>query len=260
MTSPAGQSIKRGLKRAVPRPARAKIREALFSHNTVSEGWDRWAKWYSGREGEYLGDEWNDPQEMGLEVAQNEIPSYLFENVFGPFIQTPAVLLEIGPGGGRFTELLLPHCKRLIAADTSPHMLKLLRSRFGEHAQIEYMLLDGKRFTTIADGSVDAAFSYDVFIHLQHWDIYNYLVELKRVLKPGGKALIHHAHTFSALGWRQFCREVPVSIGRHKAYNTFSVMTPDLMKGFVERADLKLLDCLTDVIPRDCVSLLQAPT
>lgn len=259
MTSPFGQKIKRGLKRAVPPSARAKVREAVLSRNTVAEGWDRWARWYSGQEGHYLGDEWNDPQKMGLDLDRNEIPSHLFSTVFGPFLETPDVILEIGPGGGRFTAYLVPRCRQLIAADTSRTMLTLLRSRLGQRDDVEYLLLDGKSLRPIPDHSVDAAFSYDVFIHLQHWDIFNYLLELRRVLKPRGKALIHHANTFSELGWKQFLQEVPVAVARHKAYNTFSVMTPDLMQGFVERTGLHLLDCLTDVIPRDCVSLIRAP-
>lgn len=60
--------------------------------------------------------------------------------------------------------------------------------------------LDREVFTPFLDTS-----------EVQHWDIYHYLVELQRVLKPGGKALIQHSHTFSELGWKEFRREVPAA-------------------------------------------------
>jgi len=34
-------------------------------------------------------------------------------------------------------------------------------------------------------------------------------------------------------------------------------MTPDLMRGFVERAGLRVEACRTDVVPRDAVTLLR---
>jgi ubiquinone/menaquinone biosynthesis C-methylase UbiE len=170
------------------------------------------------------------------------------------------VLLEIGAGGGRFTSLLLPRCQRLIAADTSPAMLELLRRRFGDDGRVERLLLDGRGLTGVPDGSLDAAFSYGVFVHIQHWDIYNYLVELRRTLRPGGRAIIQHANSFSELGWGKFLHDVPQSLGLHKQPNTFTVMTPDLMRELAGRAGLVLDDCVTDVVRRDCISLLRKPS
>jgi ubiquinone/menaquinone biosynthesis C-methylase UbiE len=138
-------------------------------------------------------------------------------------------------------------------------MLKLLRKRFPHESKIECHLLDGKGLSHIADHSVDRAFSWGVFVHLQHWDIYNYLKELKRVLKPGGRALIHHPNTFSELGWKHFLAEVPASLNQPKLPTTFSLFTPEIMKEFVRRVGLILVDCLTDVIKRDGISLILSP-
>ena len=140
---------------------------------TVAQGWEKYAQNYEGDKGNHLGNEWNAPEVTGLDVPADQIVSYLDERVFAPFLGTCEVLLEIGPGGGRFTEVLLPKCNRLIAAETSPTMLKLLRERFMNCTKIEYLCLDGRGLSPIQDRSVDAAFSYDVFVHLQHWDIYN---------------------------------------------------------------------------------------
>jgi ubiquinone/menaquinone biosynthesis C-methylase UbiE len=224
---------------------------------TVAGGWEAYAR--RRREDDRLGDEWNDPEVMGLDVASaDEILPHLDRVVFAPFLGTTDVLLEIGPGGGRFTEVLLPKCKKLIAVDTSPTMLELLRDRFGD-GHIDYQLGDGQGLGGVASSSVDAAFSYGVFVHLQHWDIYNYLRELHRVLKPGGKAIIQHGNTFSDLGWKLFENEVPRQLNRHKLPFTFTLNSPEIMRELVRRAELEPVESVTDVVRRDCITLFRKP-
>ena len=227
---------------------------------TVAEGWERYAQTYHAKDGDYLGDEWNDPELVGIDVPGNRLVSYLDEKVFAPFLGNCEILLEIGCGGGRFTEILLPKCNKLIATDTSPTMLRLLTERFPNCPKLDILLLDGQGLSLIPNKSVDAAFSYGVFPHLQHWDIYNYLAELARVLKPDGRAIIQHANTFSELGWRKFLNDdLPASLNKHKPAGTFSLMSPEIMKEFTLRAGLRLDDCLTDVVRRDCISLISLP-
>jgi SAM-dependent methyltransferase len=237
---------KKALKRLYP----------MDSAENIAQGWDRYARRYVGDPGEHLGDEWSLPELVGHAVPREKLVSFLDQEVFSPFLGTCGTLLEIGAGGGRFTEILLPKCRRLIASDTSPTMLKLLRKRFPHDTKIEYLLLDGKGLSGVDARSVDAAFSWGVFVHLQHWDIYNYIQELKRVLRPGGKAIIQHPNTFSELGWKHFLAEVPASVNRPKLPTSFSLFTPEIMKEFVERAGLTLKACLTDVVQRDGISLI----
>jgi ubiquinone/menaquinone biosynthesis C-methylase UbiE len=197
---------------------------------------------------------------MGIDVATaEEIVPYLDRVVFEPFLGTCEVILEIGPGAGRFTEVLLPKCKRLIAVDTSETMLELLRERFPGDDRIEYRHSTGRGLEDVPDASVDAAFSYGVFVHLQHWDIFNYLLELQRVLRPGGKAIIQHSNTLSERGWAVFRSEVPRQLNRHKLPFTFTVNTPELMRELVARAGLECLDTLTEIVRRDCITLMRRP-
>lgn len=251
------------IKKVSPFRSLSKINKILTSVGgeppTVAEGWEEYAQRYRSVGGKHLGDEWNRPEFMGIDVPANRIVSYLDEKVFTPFVGSCETLLEIGAGGGRFTEVLLPKCNKLIAADTSPTMIKLLKQRFAPNTKIEYLLLDGRGLAPVPDKSVDAAFSYGVFVHLQHWDIYNYLTELKRVLKPGGRAIVHHANTFSELGWKKFLNDLLASLNKHKLPWTFTLMTPEIMKEFTQRAGLKLVDCLTNVVRRDCIALIMSP-
>ena len=226
---------------------------------TEAQGWDAYARAYKSEAGEQLGDEWNRPEVIGLNLAADEVVSYLDRTVSGPLLGTGDVMLETGPGGGRFTEILVNKCRKLIAADTSPAMLTLLKARLSDGAAVEFLRLDGRGLSPIPDASVDSVFSYGVFVSLQHWDIWNYTAEVARVLKPGGKALIHHFNAFSESGWQRFLTEVPMSLNRHKMFGTFTLMTPQIMEEFAHRAGLEMEVCLTDVVPRHCLSLLRRP-
>lgn len=200
-----------------------------------------------------MGDEWNETEVIGIDVAPDRVVAYLDEHFFGPFLGQSGTLLEVGPGGGRFTEMLLPRCEKLIAADTSPAMLQRIRHRFRD---FECMLLDGQGLASVPPESVDAVFSYDVFVHLPQWDIFNYLTEFARVLRPGGKAIIHHGNVLSELGWANFLSEIPYTVNRHKHYGSFSVMTPELMGNFVRRAGLVLHSLRTDIVKRDGIAFI----
>ena len=225
------------------------------SEPTTSRGWERYARLHRGFAP--LGDEWNRPEALGIDVPSEEIVPYLDREVFAPFLGSCDTIVEIGPGGGRFTAILLPKCRRLVAADTSASMLSLVRKRFDGDSRLECLHLDGHGLAPIADASVDAVFSFDVFVHLPQWDIFNYLREIRRVLRSGGKAVLHHGNIFSPLGWANFVEEIPYTVDRHKPYGAFSVMTPDLMRGFCERAGLEVTACRTDVVPRDAITFVR---
>lgn len=257
------------LRALTPRVLRNRIdaliaRHRLLGHSragdlrpTTSEGWEEYAKIHRVFGDGNLGDEWNDAREIGIDCADDEILTVLDETVFGPFLGTVDTLLEIGPGGGRFTEILLPRCRELIALDTSQTMLQLLRKRF-PGPRVSPLPFDGRRIA-LPDGRVDAVFSYDVLVHLNHWEIFNILCEVGRVARPGARIVLHHANTFSELGWRRFRADLPNQLGKHPYWGTLTLMTPDIMAAFAERAGLVLRRAVTDVVRRDTISLLTVP-
>jgi SAM-dependent methyltransferase len=261
----AGLVLPRGVRQAI---ARSLLR---WKQPTVAAGWD----WYArnsrygrgasggpsggGAVNERMGDQWSMPEVLGVNVPRGQFLRYLDEQMIGPYFGAGGSVLEIGAGGGRLTELLLTRCDRVIAADTGRTMIRLLRERFGDHPKIEYMLLDGHGLSAIPDASLDKVFSYDVFVHLQPWDVFNYLREIRRTLKPEGRAIIHHSNSFSELGWKKFVSDVPQNVGRHKTFDSFSVMTPQMMKDLAVRAGLEVMQQRLDLVPRDCVTFLRAP-
>ncbi|OQA24040.1 MAG: putative methyltransferase [Verrucomicrobia bacterium ADurb.Bin345] len=116
----------------------------------------------------------------------------LVTDVMAKHIQPSGTILEIGPGAGRWTEFLQKRAGRLLLADLSPKCIELCRERFSECSNIEYHVTDGSRLEFIRDGSVDSIWSFDVFVHIGPPETEKYIAEFARILKPGGRGLVHH--------------------------------------------------------------------
>lgn len=237
-----------------------KLRSMLRPRDSVVQEWEWYARNHK-RSGvaHHLGDEWNTPAVVGLDPQASDVVTHIEKAVIEPQLGSVGTLLEIGAGGGRFTEALARHAKVVIAADTAPSMVRLLEQRFSQQPSIRPLLLSGYGLDRIENQSIDAAFSYDVFVHLSPWTTYAYLEELSRVLRPGGKAIIHHAHTFSELGWKRFLRDLARAKAHQPPSAQFMPMTPELMSAFASRAGLETTAALTSVVSRDCISVLARP-
>lgn len=112
-------------------------------------------------------------------------------------------LVEIGPGGGRWTETLLEIGDRLIAVDISEECLRVCAERFRDAGNIEFILTPGNSLPGVADGSVDAVWSFDVFVHINRKEVEGYMAEFARVLRPGGVGVVHHGTVGGKNGgWR----------------------------------------------------------
>lgn len=129
------------------------------------------------------GDEWTRDEEWKAQVIREFID---------PYFLVGDTIVEIGPGGGRWSEILQARAKKLYLVDVAEKPLELCRERFAGSPNIEYLLSNGCSLP-ISDGLVDGVWSYECFVHINPLDIKNYFHEFHRVLKPGGRALIHHA-------------------------------------------------------------------
>jgi ubiquinone/menaquinone biosynthesis C-methylase UbiE len=163
--------------------------------NSAAVNRDRWSGWDWSRAGE----EW---------TASPEWKAALIADVLEPFMPMRGVLLEIGPGAGRWSRALLARATRLILVDVSPRPLDLCRTEFAGATGVDYILSGGCDLPGVADACVDGVWSFDVFVHVAPADQAGYLREIARVLAPGGRAVIHHAdgrnrgRAPSRQGWR----------------------------------------------------------
>lgn len=163
-------------------------------NNSVQRNYQMWEHYDWSRDGE----EWT----LGAEWKQSFI-----EDVMRRYIEPRTSVLEIGPGAGRWSEPLQKLADRLVLVDLSPRCIELCRERLGDCANVEYYVNNGSTLAFVANETIDRIWSYDVFVHIAPPDINEYLKEMRRVLRPGGRAVIHHAANGSVshqarTGWR----------------------------------------------------------
>ena len=116
----------------------------------------------------------------------------LIDEVLLKYIRSQTAVLEIGPGAGRWTEILQPMARVLFTVDVSSRAIDVCKTRFPSASNILYFLTRGSHLGFILDNTIDGIWSFDVFVHINPDDTENYLSEFKRVLVPGGIAVIHH--------------------------------------------------------------------
>lgn len=152
-----------------------------------------WQSWDWSRRGE----EWDDT------AQPEEWRASLIEHVLLPNLGAGGAVLEIGPGAGRWSQVLQQNADHLVLVDVAERVLDLCRERFAGATNVDYVLTHGATLPGVADGSIDFIWSFDAFVHIAPLDIASYLAEIARVLKPGGGAVIHHAGRFQrGSGWR----------------------------------------------------------
>lgn len=141
-----------------------------------------------------LGEEWS---------GTSEWKQSLIDQVMLKYIESGKTILEIGPGAGKWSEVLQGIAKKLILVDLSENCISICKKRFENFNNIEYFVNDGSSLDFISHRSVDYVWSFDVFVHISPMDIDSYLAEISRVMTEGGQAVIHHAKDGGGHGgWR----------------------------------------------------------
>ena len=123
-------------------------------------------------------------------------------------IKPTDIVLEIGCGVGRVGRVLAPCCAKWIGADVAPSMLKYAAENLAGFRNVELVETDGFSLDGVADESVDLVYSTLVFMHLDGFERYRYLVEAMRVLKPGGRVYVDNVNLCHELGWKLFVETV----------------------------------------------------
>lgn len=159
-----------------------------YRGHSPSENAQQWSEYdWSTR-----GEEWGPPDGRQALITEH----------LKPRVSAESMIVEIGPGGGRWSAELLPFAQRLVLIDVSETAVELCRERFKDSPRVEVTQTDGASLCGIADESVDLVWSMEAFVHMAPVDVAAYLREIGRALKPGGFALIHHAGRYHRPGWR----------------------------------------------------------
>lgn len=155
-------------------------------------------KFYDNYDWSDEGEEWSrdvikyknmDPQVWKKKLIQKMLKKYISKG---------SVVLEIGPGGGRWSNILKTRSSRLILADISKNCLQVCKKRFEDEKNIDYFLIKDGKLDFIEEGSLHHIWAYDVFVHINPTEIEEYVKQFRKLLKKNGVAVIHHSGTYES--------------------------------------------------------------
>ena len=111
-----------------------------------------------------------------------------------PYLGPAVDVVEIGPGQGRWTQYIVAQARTVALVDLSSNCIDVCRRRFVEvrDPELSFFVNDGKSLP-VSEASVDLVWSFGTFVHVELAEIDQYLSEIRRVLRPGGRFVIHHA-------------------------------------------------------------------
>jgi SAM-dependent methyltransferase len=122
-------------------------------------------------------------------------------------VQATDRVLELGCGVGRIGRELAPACGHWTGVDISENMLAHARQRLSGVANASFHQLSRTSLDMLPDNSIDKAYSIAVFCHMDKEDLYLYLQELNRVVRPGGLIFVETWNLVSPVGWRRWAYE-----------------------------------------------------
>ena len=156
-------------------------------------------------------------------------------------INATDVVLEIGCGVGRVGKHLAARCGRWIGADVSPNMLAFAADRLRDFSNVEFVELAGNDLQPISDNSIDVIYCTVVFMHLEGWDRYSYVLEALRALRPGGKLYVDNVNLCTDTGWSIFetHRKFPLS---QRPDHITVCSTPQELQEYLKRAGFEQIE------------------
>jgi len=151
-----------------------------------------------------IWEEWNWERQAGEEWTLS--PAWkqaLIDQVLRRIVDPGLDTLEIGPGAGRWTGILADLARELTVVDISRRCIEICREKYADRDNIAYHTTPGSSLHFLPDDSIDRIWSYDTFVHIAPKETEEYIREFARVLREGGRGIVHHAKEGGLHGgWR----------------------------------------------------------
>lgn len=202
----------------------------LVPYSVESKPWDAiFARWIE--DAEAAGKDPNDIGDADWPEANNLDTYYL------PLVRSDSVILELGPGSGRVTRRILPLCQKMILVDYSEFVCDWLTRYLKGTGQYEIHHIHRPAVPFVAANSVDMIIANGVVEHMEIDDLYWFLVDFYRVLKPSGVLSFDFDNIMTKGGLEWFQKYCP----KPGARSIFRFYDPGVMKRLAEAIGYRVL-------------------
>lgn len=148
---------------------------------------------------DYIMDYHNTKMEDYYIEAESESSMNIFWNKDSSFYEMFSALdldnvIELVCGHGRHVTQYKKNANKITLVDILDKNIEYCKKRFSEETKIKYYVNNGYDLSKLESDAYSAVFSSDAMVHFEMLDIFEYLKEIKRVLKTGGRGLFHHSN------------------------------------------------------------------
>jgi ubiquinone/menaquinone biosynthesis C-methylase UbiE len=209
-----------------------------------------------GRAKGHYGDHWGDPSLTGIRYQLHRLwpgndsigdLSKVVKHHLKPYVHADSVVLEIGAGGGRWTQYLIG-AREVVVAELNRQFFRYLRQRFkSDKHKLRFYETTGFELNGIESASIDFVFSFGTFVHIDPEGIDAYLAEIHRVLKPGGNGTLQYAD-----------RTKPYFNGRDD-WGGFSDMNGPKMEAMLAARDFEIVEHEQSLLKHSNVVVFRRP-
>ena len=130
----------------------------------------------------YYGIQYGDPAAPKFDTAREILST-----------EPGSTVMEIGSGGGRWSQFIIGKASRSILVDGTPASEAAIRGHFLVPDSTEFIVSPGGKLPTVPDASVDFVWSFDTFVHFDPLLFWAYCREVARVLRSGGRFMLYYA-------------------------------------------------------------------
>lgn len=145
-------------------------------------------------------------------------------------------VLEIGCGLARVGRELAPHVGEWHGADISAGMLGRARERLAKLPNTFLHELSDVTLAQFGDATFDFVYATTVFMHLDKEDLYQYVLEAFRILKPGGRAFFDTWNLLHPDAFRMWEESQRANVGAAKVRGRIQFSTAPEIRQYLEMA------------------------
>jgi ubiquinone/menaquinone biosynthesis C-methylase UbiE len=162
-----------------------------------------------------------------------------------PYLVPGATVLEIACGMGRVARFVVPHCQRLHCSDILEDALAEAKTTLSAFDNVSFHKTNGYDLREFGADAFDCVYSFTAFFHFDFDLVVHYFAEIRRVLKPGGVAILEFKQWKTERDVSQLVEKIAEEGGiqRHESVrDKWRYVSPDMLALLCEYYDLEVLD------------------